>query len=308
MISVIVPVYNVEKYIRKCVDSICNQTYKDLEIILVDDGSTDNSGNICDEYKAKDSRIKVVHKNNGGLSDARNAGIEIAKGGYIAFIDSDDYIHERMYEVLMNNLEMTNSDISACEFVYKNENINEENILEIENLEIYSGKDVISLLWTDNVRTVVQWNKVYKKCIFDTIRYPIGRYHEDTFAIHHILSKCSKIVFTNQKLYYYVQHENSIMSVPSRKRIDDVEAAYVDRIHFFKDKGNDMALHKSKEMLLNELVYIADTQIRNNNIDIVKYVNNIYRKYYLKYFAYVKGKKYVYLFIHYKLYKRYSRM
>ena len=121
-VSVIIPVYNVEKYLKECIQSVLRQTYKNLEIILVDDGSKDNSGNICDEYAKRDERIKVIHKKNGGLSDARNAGIDICTGEYIAFLDSDDFIEEDMYEFLVKNLEKAKADISICQvyYVYKN--------------------------------------------------------------------------------------------------------------------------------------------------------------------------------------------
>ena len=118
LISVIVPVYNVEEYVEKCVLSIINQTYKNLEIILVDDGSTDNSGKICDEIAIKDNRIKVIHKKNGGLSDARNVGIDIAKGDYLGFVDSDDYIDPDMYSILLNNMNLTFSDISTLSLIH----------------------------------------------------------------------------------------------------------------------------------------------------------------------------------------------
>ena len=121
LVSVIVPIYNVEKYLRKCVDSILNQTYKNLEIILVDDGSPDNCGNICDEYALSDSRIRIIHKKNGGLSDARNAGLDIARGNYILFVDSDDYIDETMVEKLYEALEKEKAEMSLCSFVYVND-------------------------------------------------------------------------------------------------------------------------------------------------------------------------------------------
>ena len=125
LVSIIVPVYNVEKYLERCLDSLINQTLKDIEIILVDDGSTDDSGNICDKYAKKDKRIKVIHKENGGLSDARNIGLSIANGRYLQFVDSDDFIHKQMIEILYNTIINNNADISICDFdkVYENTKI-----------------------------------------------------------------------------------------------------------------------------------------------------------------------------------------
>lgn len=308
MISVIVPIYNVENYIKKCIESICNQTYQDLEILLIDDGSTDLSGKICDIYAQKDTRIIVVHKNHGGVSDARNTGIEKANGEYLAFVDGDDYIHERMYEILMKNLQNTGADISVCGFKKIAKSIESDTLISKEDFEIYEGSDIIYRLWLDNVRTVVLWNKLYRKQIFNNLRYPIGRYHEDTFIIHRVLAKCKKIVYSNLELYYYVQRSDSIMSVLNYKRIDDMIAAYEDRILFFDEMDNVEALKETKKMILNEIMYIADKQIRNHNWEIVDYINKIYRKYYLKYHNFVHGKKYFYLFVHYKLYQRYNKI
>ncbi len=308
MISVIVPVYNVANYLRRCVDSIVKQTYDELEIILVDDGSTDDSSAICDEYAVKDNRIRVIHKQNGGLSDARNTGLDMAQGEWIAFVDSDDYIDKRMYEVLFNNVCKTGADISTCDFLYISEKDTPTKQVEDEVLEEYEGDEVIKRLWLDNVRTVIQWDKIFKRDLFEELRYPVGRYHEDTFVIHRELAKCKKIVYTNQKLYYYVQRDNSIMSVPNQKRVEDVAAAYEDRIQFFSELGKVEALQQSKRMVLDELMYMADGQIRNKNWSIVRYINQIYRQYFMRYHRFVAGKKYWYLFLHYKLYQRYSRL
>ena len=162
LISVIVPVYNVEKYLDKCIQSIVDQTYTNLEIILVDDGSPDNSGAICDEWAEKDNRIKVIHKANGGLSDARNAGLDIATGEYIAFVDSDDYIELDFYDKLYNVIKATNCDISICNLrkVYENNNVSVNNCDTFEITE-YSTTEAMSALIDDKIRQVV-WNKLYK--------------------------------------------------------------------------------------------------------------------------------------------------
>ena len=211
-ISIIIPVYNVENYLKRCLESIVNQTYKNLEIILVDDGSTDNSGKICDEYKEKDKRIIVIHKENGGLSDARNAGIDIATGNYIGFIDSDDFADVRMYEILLNNLKSTNSDISICN-LYKFSNEKEiYKTEEIEKLTVYDRKNFFENMYNDLLVSVLAWNKLYKKEIFSDIRYPKGKIIEDAAILHYIIGKCDKIVITNLELIYYFCRDNSILS------------------------------------------------------------------------------------------------
>ena len=155
LISVIIPVYNVEKYLRRCIDSVINQTYKNLEIIIVDDGSTDNSSNICDEYTNKDSRVKVVHKENGGLSSARNVGIELAKGDLIAFVDSDDYIELEMYEKLKENMDKYDSDIAICQY-YNSFKYSIKRQIGVEEEKIYEGKDMFFHM--DEIKAIA-WNK-----------------------------------------------------------------------------------------------------------------------------------------------------
>lgn len=308
VISVIVPIFNTQKYLSKCIDSICNQTYSNLEIILVDDGSTDDSGKICDEYAKIDKRIKVVHKTNGGLSDARNKGLDIVSGEFVAFVDGDDYIHPDMYAILLQAMNDYQSDIVCCDYrkVSEEEEITED--CTYGKCTSYRGKDVIRQIWKDNVKTVVQWNKLYKADIFSDIRYPIGRYHEDTFVIHHILQKCKIYTVVEQKLYYYVQHSDSIMSNFKIKRVEDAIDAYKERIELFEKIGCQEGILVTKKQIVDELMYIIDLQLRSNNINAVKQVQRIYRKYFLNYFYMFLNKKYLYLFIHYKLYARYNKI
>ena len=176
-ISVIVPVYNVEKFIKRCLDSIINQTTKDLEIILVNDGSTDNSGKICDEYAKLDNRITVIHKENGGISSARNIGLDVATGEWIAFVDSDDYIEKDMYEVLYKTAIEKNVDICACFFKYLTVDNKILFNLTQEQLDMngkYNSKEFLELIYKDeymNGICVATWNKIYKKNIFTRYRY-----------------------------------------------------------------------------------------------------------------------------------------
>lgn len=239
-ISIIVPVYNVEKYLENCIESILNQTFKDFELILVDDGSTDNSGKICDIYEKKDSRIKVIHKNNGGLSSARNAGLDIACGKYVGFIDSDDSIHPRMYEILYDLIKKYESDISCCNYkkiydIFKDEyeNVNSLEVIEMSNIEAIKNlydKEI-------GVKLVIACNKLYRKNLFDNIRYKVGRVHEDEFMAHRILYNCKKITYVDNELYYYLQREGSIMSQISYKRKVDTLLSKSDRMRFCNKVG-----------------------------------------------------------------------
>ena len=239
-ISIIVPVYDVEKYLENCIESILNQTFKDFELILVDDGSTDNSGKICDIYEKKDSRIKVIHKNNGGLSSARNAGLDIACGKYVGFIDSDDSIHPRMYEILYDLIKKYESDISCCNYkkiydIFKDEyeNVNSLEVIEMSNIEAIKNlydKEI-------GVKLVIACNKLYRKNLFDNIRYKVGRVHEDEFMAHRILYNCKKITYVDNELYYYLQREGSIMSQISYKRKVDTLLSKSDRMRFCNKVG-----------------------------------------------------------------------
>ena len=233
MISVIVPVFNVEKYICECIDSILAQTYSSFELILVDDGSEDRCGTICDEYKERDSRIRVFHKENGGLSSARNIGIDEAKGEFICFVDSDDSIRKDYLEILYNCITETNAEIAICDIdapkltkVDRNtENVNTMNADE-------ARKWLYDMRSREYVLMVVAWNKLYRKSLFDGIRYPEGRIHEDEFIIEPILKRCSMIYFIPDKLYIYRNNENGITSAANNmnvKHLDGVDAL-VERI------------------------------------------------------------------------------
>lgn len=210
-ISIVVPIYKVEKYLNKCVESILKQTYKNLEIILVDDGSPDLCGEICDRYKQKDNRIIVIHQENKGLSGARNTGLSRATGKYICFIDSDDYIKQNMIETLFNNLKLTNSDISICGFSQVGEDeiiekAQKESTIEVMNKETCLKK----ILYHKYNIDIVTWNKLYKKELFNNIKFPEGKIYEDFATIPFLIDKANGICCTNQKMYYYVQREGSI--------------------------------------------------------------------------------------------------
>ena len=237
LISVIVPIYKVEKYLKRCIDSIINQTYKNLQIILVDDGSPDRCGKICDEYSKKDKRIKVIHKKNGGLSDARNKGLDVAEGKYIGFVDSDDYIDERMYEVLYNNLKDNNADLSICSiYEFKNDKEIVEGYNKKQEILVYKKQEMFNKFYENLLRNVVAWNKLYKKELFENIRYPKGKAIEDSAIIHYIINQCDNIVVSNLELYFYFQREESIIHAVNDKLLDELEFIY-DKVKFFKENN-----------------------------------------------------------------------
>lgn len=238
LISVIVPVYNVEKYLRKCVESILQQTYTNLEIILVDDGSTDSSGFICDELSQTDSRIQVYHKINGGLSDARNFGVEKANGEYLMFIDSDDYINKHMTEYLHNYAKKYDADLTLCDYIEVYENTNVDNNQEFKNIHhfLYDKHNAIYQLFQGlKTKMIVAWNKLYKKEIFNELRYEIGKIHEDEFMVHKVLEKCEKVCYIDVPLLYYVQRSESIMSKTYSLKHLDLLTALNDRYEHYKN-------------------------------------------------------------------------
>lgn len=222
-ISIIVPVYKVERYLRKCVDSILKQTFTDFELILVDDGSPDNSGAICDEYAHKDPRVRVIHKQNGGLSDARNAGIEVAKSPYIGFVDSDDFIEADMFELLYRNLKAEKADLSICGIydLYPGKKPK----VKAHIHEVVNQQQAIKVIFEGNIVSVHAYNKLYKRELFANVRYPVGKYHEDSYIILDILEQCQRVVIDSVQKYYYLHREDSITSEQfSSRQFDYIDA------------------------------------------------------------------------------------
>ncbi len=259
-ISIIVPIYNVEQFLDKCVASIINQTYRNLEIILVDDGSPDNCGKLCDEWAKKDDRIKVIHKENGGLSDARNAGVEIASGDYIGFVDSDDYIESQMYEKLVNIVENGNVDIAFCDndYVTSSGDIlssGHEGIFE----GAFEGEEIMRVVSFGNPYYITAVNKIYRTELAKSIKFPKGKWHEDEFTTHHFITNCNRIACTREVLYHYVKHEGSItQSGFSEKRLDAIDAL-LDRYEHFKALGYKGHANHTIIMAYGKIVnYIKD--------------------------------------------------
>ena len=289
LVSVIVPIYNVEIYLSKCIKSILEQTYRNIEVILVNDGSSDKSREICLEFAEQDSRIKLVHQKNGGLSSARNTGIDYANGEFLSFIDSDDFIHPKMYEIMVRNLILHNADLSICDFkkVYASniEEISSEKLDMNYETFICTKEEAFEHLYGDlSVRTVVAWNKLYKAELFSTIKYPVGKIHEDEFIIHHLLNLTEKIVYVNLPLYFYLQREDSIINQKyNMKRLHSLEA-YKDRIMFFEQNGYKKFLINSNVRYLSLIAtqYFLVKKHFPENQKIKKQLKNEYRMTFIK--------------------------
>lgn len=301
LISVIVPVYNVENYLRYSINSILNQTYKNLEIILVNDGSTDKSGEICNEYKEIDDRIKVIHKQNGGLADVRNTGITNANGMYIGFVDSDDYIHPSFFEELYNMVTGNNADIAECDFIRINidDVDNSKNIIEAENAK----KEIVTNTETNNealellygprlkpyIKKVVVWNKLYKKQLFDNIKFPVGRLHEDEFTTFKVLNNAKTIISTNKIFHGYIQTKNSIMRKEiKQKRITDNLEAYIESSEYFKEHNNINIEMKSRRRYLENCIELSGKVLKENSQDKESKLYNITKSYKTNYDKFIE--------------------
>ena len=289
LISVILPIYNVEEFLSTSIESVIHQTYENLEIILVDDGATDSSGKICDEYKEKDKRIKVIHKVNGGLSDARNAGIEVAKGEYLYFLDSDDFIAPKALEIALKRIIKDNSDFALFNFTYVDENNNK--LPTRENKDIKSIWDVDDF-WNFisdvsnkelSVASVVAWNKLYKASLFKNVRYQIGRINEDSFIITDIMRQVSKISYISEQLYSYRIRSGSIMSSRGVKGITDSPISLIKRCEYFIEyhydhhlSGNLRTLIADKYEIKKVYKQLSESQ-KSDYLEICKKIKEYYK-------------------------------
>ncbi len=238
LISVIVPIYNVEQYLERCLKSIQNQSFTDYEVILVDDGATDHSGKIADDFVKEHERFSVIHKENGGLSDARNAGLSKAKGEYVCFIDSDDMVHPDYLKCLYELCQSYHCAIAQCGFLQFCEE--RDIICKQENAEItqYSAVEMMGQLYSEKaIGTAVAWNKLFKKTVFDQIQFPKGMLHEDEAVCVELFDAAKEIVCTTEKLYYYYKNQNGIMNQTYRYQRLDILKAYERRMQFYTSHG-----------------------------------------------------------------------
>lgn len=221
LISVVIPIYNVENYLEACLDSVLDQTFFNLEIILVNDGSTDSSLQICQKYVTKDNRVQLLNKQNGGLSDARNWGMAVASGKYITFVDSDDVIDKTLFEYLLELIFYNNADISICDplHCYINEPIV---FTKGSNVVVYSKENAIEEMLYQNSFLVTAWGKLYKRELFRNISFPKGKLFEDSAIMYRVFDCANNIVYSNAKLYGYMHRENSITTRKFDKRDCDI--------------------------------------------------------------------------------------
>lgn len=258
LVSVVVPVYNAELYLDRCISSICSQTYTNIEILLIDDGSNDQSLNICKKWQLNDKRVNVIHQENQGVSAARNKGIQMSEGKYILQVDSDDYISPNMITRMINVLMKDNSDLVICDFEKGKEEdykFNLENKIESELIKSYEALSRIYGNNHDKLRYVVPWAKLYKKNLFNETKYPNGKIFEDIYLTHHIINKCTKISILNEKLTYYYQAPNSIMNRSFHVGKLDYLEALEDRVNFFNDNNYHDLEKIAYEEYLHSLIW-----------------------------------------------------
>ena len=229
MISIIVPVYRVEPYLKRCIDSIINQTIKNIEILLIDDGSPDKCGVICDLYAKVDKRIKVYHTENRGLSAARNLGLREAKGEYIGFVDSDDWIEADMYEILLKELKTNNADVCECSFWYESERSRQT----LNKEYLFRDKESLIGLFDGRINDVV-WNKLYRRDVLETLSFPEGHNCEDIFMMHLILTRTKKVVVLADPKYHYRQRIDSIRFTYSADNLIDYANAFLNRYEYYR--------------------------------------------------------------------------
>ena len=235
LISVIVPVYKTEQYLRRCVDSIIRQSYSKLEIILVDDGSPDNCGVICDDYAAADPRITVCHKENGGIADARNRGIGLATGEYVTYIDSDDYVSTDYVEYLYRLLVTTEADIACCDFMkaFSSDGIFSQSDEKI----LYTGSKACLKMIERDMALIVPWGKIFSLELVRRHPFPKGKHHEDEFTVYRYYYDANRVAVGSAKLYAYFQNENGFLSTALKKGFPDIYEAFYERSAFFEMQG-----------------------------------------------------------------------
>lgn len=281
LISVIVPVYKVEKYLKRCVESIVNQTYDNLEVILVDDGSPDHCPAMCDVWKDKDDRIKVIHKSNGGLSDARNAGMEVANGELIGFVDSDDWIAPDMYQCLYETMKADNSDIAACgvEMLWEDGTLSQR--LTQTGSCVLNREEAMDALIEESWLKQPVWYKLYKTDLIRNILFPVGKYHEDVFWSYQAIGTAERVSVTDHVGYYYWQRNGSIMGEKySLKRLDAIEA--LEQRQDYLESNFPKLATKARCSLWFSCIYHGQKILQNlatrEQTSALQYINNVLKR------------------------------
>lgn len=305
VVTIIIPVYQVKNYLERCVSSVLSQTFTDYEIVLVDDGSTDGSGEICDRYAAKYNNIKVIHKENSGLSSARNAGLQLADSKYIMFVDSDDMIHSKTLETQISLLEDNSADCVICplqRFSHLNEidafsEINKSDFSVVTGIQAEKG-------FFNNPNAgmyVSSCGKVFKRELLEGIRFPEGRLFEDEFITYKVYFKSDKVVILNQPLYYYFVNANGItQNLTLNKRFDSYDAQY-ERTHFFLDNGC-IELYK---LSLMGFMYVSQWDLltcHRGNVEFNTERGKIFQRQFTTIFDYARKEKLISFYNNYDYY------
>ena len=271
LISVVVPVYNVEQYVRECVESIICQEYDNIEIILVDDGSIDQSGVICDNLEQRDSRIKVIHRENGGLSEARNSGLDAARGEYVTFVDSDDLIHQECISTLYNLLVNTNADISTVSFNHFIDGQPISSKAPLSPIKIYDrGVDAVkSMLYQQGYIDNSPCGKLFKMSLFSSHRFPKGKLYEDLATIPYVCLNAKKVTTTTTPMYYYRSRQSSILGSFSLRRCDVLDITRDMVLYMEQNHSSIVGAARSRQFSanMNILWLMALTSTRDENVE-----------------------------------------
>ena len=285
-ISIIMPVYNSEKYLIQCINSILDQTFTDFELILIDDGSTDNSGNICDEFSKEDKRVIVRHKDNGGICSARNMGLDIARGDYIGFCDNDDLLHKRMYEILYNSINLSDTRIACCYCkMFKDEGkcLDFESIKNIGSLKLNKGEVYSSLygMSSNDYQYINIWNKIVDRDFFDNLRFTDNG-AEDLNISNIIFNKVDNVTVVREELYFWRQHNESVSHRKFNRRNIDILKTYINNYEYLLCESEleyaDRCLAKLFRVILNVKYNSKDSEFF---YEVKKLARIQYKKYYL---------------------------
>ena len=286
LVSIIIPIFNVEQYLNRCIASVANQTYRDIQIVLVDDGSTDRSSEICDSWAAKDSRVTVAHQANGGVSVARNHGLDTATGEYILWVDSDDYIAPETVEIMMRAALQNHADMVICDFEKGTDDCYAFDTSAGIPCEQIDNVTALTHIYTDAhsaLRYAAPWAKLAKRSLYQGIRYPEGKIFEDIYTTHKLLLRCDCIAVLDIPMFYYFQRPDSIMNAAfSMKKLDYLQAL-VERIAFFKEHSLDDLECIAYDELLHSLLWeYSRTRDLLHNEEGMTYIKNLFRATYRK--------------------------
>lgn len=289
LVSIIIPVYNVEAYLNRCIESVVNQTYRNLEIILIDNGATDGSPQICDDWAGRDHRIRVIHQEKKGVSAGRNTGLCAAGGEWIMQIDSDDYVAPQTVEWLLNACRENDADMAMCDFIRGKEESYAFACDDPGQIEQIDGETAISRIYIDShhaLRYAVAWNRICRRELYQGLTYPEGKIFEDIYITHQLLYRCKRIAVLDIPLFYYFQRLGSIMNAEfSMKKLDYLQAL-VERVAFFKEHGLEALEQIAYDELLHALIWeYSRTRDLLHNEEGMAYVTALFRKVYRRGYA-----------------------